>query len=331
MLKRTLAATALLCANTSILLAWSPEGSPITELVIDRNDTGYEESAGWSVSANGGYNGESLYAFAGTGSPDLEDVVYSDGTSGNDLEYTAWEIDPSLECGKTYTFEVYATWVSGSNRTSDATYHVYHDAGIDSITVDQTQNGGQWNYLGTYTMSRSESACVFNSEFTPRDQVRLYSDFSNGTVISSDAVRYVLVEEIDGSDDSIVVDNSDASSSSNWFTSTQVTGYLQENYAARSTAFASDPMTFTAFVPTAGNYEVFARWTDGSNRASAAPYIINHSGGSTTVFADQTTNGGTWVSLGTFNFASGNTDILLSCWTNSGAYVIGDGIKLEAE
>ncbi len=51
------------------------------------------------------------------------------------------------------------------------------------------------------------------------------------------------------------------------------------------------------------NYEVFARWTSGPNRASNATYTVRHAGGPTDIKVDQRRDGGTWRSLGTFSFA----------------------------
>jgi len=56
----------------------------------------------------------------------------------------------------------------------------------------------------------------------------------------------------------------------------------------------------------AGEYEVFAFYTDNWwNLSTAGEYIISHDGGQATVTIDQTSGGGTWVSLGTFNLSDG--------------------------
>ena len=41
-----------------------------------------------------------------------------------------------------------------------------------------------------------------------------------------------------------------------------------------------------------GPYDVYAHWTAAANRATNAPYTINHAGGSTVVRVDQQVNGG---------------------------------------
>jgi len=73
---------------------------------------------------------------------------------------------------------------------------------------------------------------------------------------------------------------------------------------------------------------VYARWTTGSNRATAAPFVILHASGSTTVNVNQQQNNGVWVLLGTFNMNAGTADrVKLSCWTTAGYYVIADAVK----
>lgn len=132
----------------------------------------------------------------------------------------------------------------------------------------------------------------------------------------------------------VTVDNGTAgfTASSNWYTSTSTPGYLGSNYHVRSTAAVSDAATWKANLTQAGSYKVYARWTAGSNRPSAVPYIVYHTGGSTTVNINQQINGGQWMLLGTFNLASGNsTRVALSCWTTTGFFAIADGIRLEKQ
>jgi hypothetical protein len=41
------------------------------------------------------------------------------------------------------------------------------------------------------------------------------------------------------------------------------------------------------------------------NRASNAPYTINHTNGTTTIRVDQRSHGGQWITLGAFTFTAG--------------------------
>lgn len=129
---------------------------------------------------------------------------------------------------------------------------------------------------------------------------------------------------------SIIVDNASAnfSASSNWWTSTSTAGYYGTNYHTRGTASVSDPATWNFNLSAAGSYKVYAWWTAGSNRAASAPYVIYHSGGSTTVNVNQQANGGVWNYLGQWTFNSGANQVKLSCWTTAGYYVIADAVKI---
>ncbi len=47
-------------------------------------------------------------------------------------------------------YAVYAWWSAGTNRTRDARYFIFHSGGRSMVSVDQTQNGSRWVYLGTW-------------------------------------------------------------------------------------------------------------------------------------------------------------------------------------
>lgn len=133
---------------------------------------------------------------------------------------------------------------------------------------------------------------------------------------------------------SVIVDNVAGSftASANWLASTSNPNYYGTNYQYRSTAAVSDLATWNVTLPTTGNYNVYARWTTGSNRSTTAPFQVTHSGGTTTVNANQQNNDGTWVLLGTWNFTSGTAArVKLSCWTTAGFVVIADAVKFDLQ
>jgi hypothetical protein len=124
----------------------------------------------------------------------------------------------------------------------------------------------------------------------------------------------------------VIVDNVDASFVCSW---TYVSGKGYDNSQHYRTAGnGSCTATWIPDIPQAGNYNVYAWWTSYYNRATNAPYTINHSGGSETVRVDQTVNGGQWRLLGTYPFAAGTSgSVVLSDDVNG--YVIADAIKFE--
>jgi len=128
-----------------------------------------------------------------------------------------------------------------------------------------------------------------------------------------------------------IVDNGAAgwSASANWYTATSTPGFYGTNYHVRPTASVSDQASWSVNLPTSGSYDVFVRYTAGSNRPTAASYSVVHAGGTATVSVNQTINGGTWVKLGTWNMNAGNSQrVRLSCWTTLGKYVIADAVRL---
>lgn len=159
--------------------------------------------------------------------------------------------------------------------------------------------------------------------------IRLYA-----TKVGMDNVGENLVQmdeiELDG-DNAIIVDNDD--------TGFAYTGTVYYN----STVQEAEPMfggderlmpagdgtsycTFTPAITTTAYYKVYAYWTDGSNRADNAPFTIYYQGGNTTVRVNQKENGGQWVYLGTYDFASG-TSGYVQVSNDANGYVMADALK----
>ncbi|MGI8908484.1 MAG: family 10 glycosylhydrolase [Candidatus Sumerlaeaceae bacterium] len=130
----------------------------------------------------------------------------------------------------------------------------------------------------------------------------------------------------------VIVDNTDAgfTKSTNWIYGTSATDKYGADYWYRSTASVSDAATWNYSVPQTRNYEIYAWWSQGTNRSTTAPYIAYHGGGSTTVYKNQQTGGGAWQSLGTFSLNAGTNQVKLSCWTAAGFFVIADAVKIVA-
>ena len=64
---------------------------------------------------------------------------------------------PALPASGTY--RVYARWSAGTNRPDAAPITLLRGTTtIASLTVDQRSGGGQWNLLGTYSLSPGDVA-----------------------------------------------------------------------------------------------------------------------------------------------------------------------------
>jgi uncharacterized lipoprotein YddW (UPF0748 family) len=89
--------------------------------------------------------------------------------------------------------------------------------------------------------------------------------------------------------------------------------------------------TFSTEIPKTGRYEAFVWHTASFNRNPAAKVTVLHANGATDLYVDQTTDGGQWISLGTFNFAAGSLAarmVIDNDGVESGTYTSADGAKL---
>lgn len=143
-----------------------------------------------------------------------------------------------------------------------------------------------------------------------------------------------------GGSTSIIVDSNQANNganarivtpSSNWKSSTSVSGYWGSGYYVAPTAAVSDAATFEFQLAADGEKEVFAWWTAASDRTTSAPFVLFDSKGTklSTVYKNQQVDGGKWVSLGRFRFTAGWNQVALSRWTTAGYQVVADAIRVE--
>jgi len=119
------------------------------------------------------------------------------------------------------------------------------------------------------------------------------------------------------------VDDTPAAST-NWSTGTGATDKYGADYRFRPTAPVSDAAVWSINVPTAGSYDIFAWWPQGTNRSQTAGY---HLPNGTVVTKNQQINGGSWQLLGTQSLAAGIRETKLSCWTTTGFVVMADAVR----
>ncbi len=119
--------------------------------------------------------------------------------------------------------------------------------------------------------------------------------------------------------------------SSNWKSSTSVSGYYGTGYFVAPTDAVSDAVYFKFYLPTAATREVFAWWTAASDRSTSTPFLIFNASGTKlgTVNKNQQIDGSKWVSLGSYSFTAGWNQVAVSRWTTAGSMVVADAIKVE--
>lgn len=96
-------------------------------------------------------------------------------------------------------------------------------------------------------------------------------------------------------------------------------------YHAAGTGNAVATWGFT--VPTGGQYDVYAWWSVSFNRATDAPYHINHRDGTSTVRVNQQQTGGQWVLLGSHHF-DGGVPATITLTDDANGLVIADAVRL---
>ncbi|MDY6987423.1 MAG: hypothetical protein SWQ30_05135 [Thermodesulfobacteriota bacterium] len=80
-----------------------------------------------------------------------------------------------------------------------------------------------------------------------------------------------------------------------------------------------------------GDYNVYAWWTSNEFRAQDVTYTVIYDGGTATVYpVDQTSNGGTWNSLGTFHYdTSSSGSVMVDNSFTLGSWVVADAVRWE--
>ncbi|MEN8805955.1 MAG: choice-of-anchor U domain-containing protein [Desulfobacterales bacterium] len=164
----------------------SNSGVPSGTVIIDNGDSGTSAKGAWSVSA-------------GTG-PYGTDSLYSKTVSGT----------YSFETACTGSHEVYLWWTYHQNRYTAVPVQIYDGTELlNTVIVNQLQNGSQWNFLGTYTFSGTAKVVIVSSSSTEST--------------SADAVKFGTASSIIPNDPSDPTSAGDATGSSSNSDSTDST------------------------------------------------------------------------------------------------------------
>jgi hypothetical protein len=150
--------------NTSALSAQVSATTPAntvptagSEIIIDNNGPGTSSTGTWGTSgATGSYGANSLWS--------------RDGAT-----YT-WKAG----LPQSGTYKVYMQWSAYSSRSTSAPVTVAYNGGTKTVTVNQQQNGGTWNLIGTFSFDATKGGSVTLSAPNP-----------SPTSYSADAVKFV--------------------------------------------------------------------------------------------------------------------------------------------
>ena len=112
----------------------------------------------------------------GTSSPDKYGADYLFKSPGTGSAYI--EFRPTLQASGNYA--VYEWHPQGTNRTTDAPVEIGYSGGTQTVTINQQVNGGTWVLLGIYHFAAGSTGYV-----------RVKDNFSTGSVVLADAVKFV--------------------------------------------------------------------------------------------------------------------------------------------
>ena len=129
------------------------------EIIIDNGEPGTSYIGNWEVS--GGTN------------PYGTDSLWS----ADDGTYT-WHAD----LPQTGVYEVYMWWTYHDSRGNRAPVTIDYNGGSQVVYVNQQQNGGMWNHLGTYSFDGASGGTV-----------TIYARDSYPTTYCADAVKFVYL------------------------------------------------------------------------------------------------------------------------------------------
>jgi len=123
-----------------------------------------------------------------------------------------------------------------------------------------------------------------------------------------------------------IIDDEDGVYVNTWTFSSFASGYYGIGYHHFSDGTnTGGSCTFPLPVEAVGEFEVYARWSVGSGRATAATFTVNHVDGSDDIVFDQNIDGAQFNLVGVFKLDL-TSDVVLKS-SDSGA-VIADAIKI---
>jgi N-acetyl-anhydromuramyl-L-alanine amidase AmpD len=300
-----------------------PAGTDISLIVIHTCEGSY--SSCWSWLTNSAAQASAHYVVNESGSEISQLVAESN---------RAWHVAASYDCS------LNGSVMCGLNGTSVNHFSVgIEHGGFASQTSFPT---GQIDASAKLscdisrdrTVTRDSYHIVAHGRLQPNNRTDPGPNWPWSTYISKvksfcgDSTSTIIVDTNNANNNASVAE---FSASSNWTSASSTAGYYGTGYYYASTQAISDPATFRFYLPAAATKTIAAWWTAGTNRSAAAPFIISNAAGTklATVNVNQQANGGSWQTLGTFNFSAGWNEVQLSRWAAEGSVVVADAIRVQ--
>jgi RHS repeat-associated protein len=265
--------------------------APPGAVVVDNSDAGFSVTGTWPTSTSvSGYLGTNYQVHAANGDPPSAIVV--DNSAGSAVG--TWPASTSVSGYLGTNYQVHTAGTGTNTFTWTATIPASGSYEVYARWTSHPNRATNAKYVVNH--AGGADTVTVNQEQNTATWVLLgtysFNAGSASVVLSDNANEYVVADAVK----------------------------FQPPGAAPSTA------TWAISVPSAGSYNVYARWTAHPNRATDAKYVVTHAGGSNTVTVNQEGASGTWNLLGAYSFNAGNTTISLNDQANG--YVIADAVML---
>jgi len=269
-------------------------------------------------------------------------IIAADAVAMADPAATPWKAVWTPTLPRRDEYEVYARWPANAANASDAPYTIYYEGGSTTVSKNQQATGGSWQLLGSFIMApgqnhRVELADTANGnliadavKFVPKAAAKT----ATWTITVGSTGSYKLyakwpASSAQGTDAQFTVTHAGGTSTVTanqrlnggiWnllgtYTFNSGTGYeVDLSDQVTSGKVAADAIyivdtspptgafTWTPTFPSAGAYQVYARWPANSANTGTAQYTVTRDGGTSNVTLNQRQNGGSWVLLGSYNF-----------------------------
>ena len=156
-------------SQTRMVIVDNAEGSPA-----------YTETGTWSNSTANGFVNKAGASWDGTSANPFGTASatrFANLTPGAPTATATYS--PNIPADGFYN--VYISYSSSSNRTTQARWQVHHSGGVTEFRVNQQRNGATWLLLGNFHFLAGRNA---------NGKVVVLNDAANGSVVSCDAVRF---------------------------------------------------------------------------------------------------------------------------------------------
>ncbi len=270
-----LSATAV--SGTQINLSWtgSTDNVGISGYKIYRNGVEFSSTGGTSFSDTT-CAPATTYTYQVSAYDDATNESGLSNTAGATTFDTAPPTAPTNLAGTAISqTQINLTWTASTDNVGVTGYKVF-------------RGGVQIGTSGT--TSYSDTTCSSYTSYMY--EVSAYDAAQNNSALSNQANATTLPYT------DLILDNTVATFTATWFTSSSATDKYGTNYRYITTQpTETETATWTPDVDIAGYYTVYCWYPQGSNRSGAAPYTVYWDGSSQTVAVNQKSNGGSWRTL----------------------------------